>query len=292
MTDHTDGPGPSDRGLAVVTGASTGIGRAFAEILAREGFDLVIAADETYILEVGSELAASTGRRVVPLHVDLSGGPGVEHLHEQAIAQDVPVTVAVLNAGMGVHGRFDEVDLERQLQLIDLNVRSTVHLATLLTRDMVLREEGRLLFVSSIAGKGPGPGHAAYAASKAFVHSFAEATRHELAGTGVSVTSLLPGPTDTAFFERAGMQDTVVAQGPKDDPYDVAREGYDAMMAGRDQVVAGSARNTLQATAAALVPDRVGAAVAARQTRETSGSRDRQDNSADGAVDGDAGGAG
>ena len=250
MTDHTDGPGPSDRGLAVVTGASTGIGRAFAEILAREGFDLVIAADETYILEVGSELAASTGRRVVPLHVDLSGGPGVEHLHEQASAQDVPVTVAVLNAGMGVHGRFDEVDLERQLQLIDLNVRSTVHLATLLTRDMVLREQGRLLFVSSIAGKGPGPGHAAYAASKAFVHSFAEATRHELAGTGVSVTSLLPGPTDTAFFERAGMQDTVVARGPKDDPFDVAREGYDAMMAGRDQVVAGSARNTLQARAA------------------------------------------
>ncbi|WP_159081659.1 SDR family NAD(P)-dependent oxidoreductase [Nocardioides sediminis] len=251
MSDSTDGPGPSERGLAVVTGASTGIGRAFAEILAREGFDLVIAADETYILEVGAELAASSGRRVVPLHVDLSGGPGVEHLHDQASAQGVPVTVAVLNAGMGVHGRFDEVDLERQLQLIDLNVRSTVHLATLLTRDMVLREEGRLLFVSSIAGKGPGPGHAAYAASKAFVHSFAEATRHELAGTGVSVTSLLPGPTDTAFFERAGMQDTVVARGPKDDPYDVAREGYDAMMAGRDQVVAGSARKALGATTAA-----------------------------------------
>jgi short-subunit dehydrogenase len=282
MIDRTDGPGPSNRGLAVVTGASSGIGRAFAEILAGEGFDLVIAADEPYILEVGAELTAATGRRVVPLHVDLSGRPGVEHLHEQASAQDVPVTVAVLNAGMGVHGRFDEVDLERQLQLIDLNVRSTVHLATLLTRDMVLREEGRLLFVSSIAGKGPGPGHAAYAASKAFVHSFAEATRHELAGTGVSVTSLLPGPTDTAFFERAGMQDTVVAQGPKDDPYDVAREGYDAMMAGRDQVVAGSARNTLQATAAALVPDRVGAAVAARQTREKNGSQGRQEGASDG----------
>jgi short-subunit dehydrogenase len=270
MIDRTDGPGPSNRGLAVVTGASSGIGRAFAEILAGEGFDLVIAADEPYILEVGAELTAATGRRVVPLHVDLSGGPGVEHLHEQASAQDVPVTVAVLNAGMGVHGRFDEVDLERQLQLIDLNVRSTVHLATLLTRDMVLREEGRLLFVSSIAGKGPGPGHAAYAASKAFVHSFAEAARHELSDTGVSVTSLLPGPTDTEFFRRAGMEHTRVAQGPMDSAEVVARDGYEAMLAGRDHVVAGSRRNAIQSAGSSVVPDPIAARVAARQTQEVS----------------------
>ena len=268
MGDGDEARGASDLGVAVVTGASSGIGRAFAEILADRGFDLVIAADEQEIHHVAQELEAATGRRVVGLHVDLSGAPGVEHLHELAYSQDVPVTLAVLNAGMGVHGRFDEVDLETQLRLIDLNVRSTVHLATLLTRDMVVREEGRLLFVSSVAAKGPGPGHAAYAASKAFVHSFAEATRQELRGTGVSVTSLLPGPTDTAFFERAGMQDTVVARGPKDDPRDVALQGVEALMAGKDQVVAGATRNTLQAAAASVVPDRVAATLAARQTQE------------------------
>jgi uncharacterized protein len=274
MTDEAPEPGPSELGIAVVTGASSGIGRAFAEILAGMGYDLVIAADEPAIHQVATDLAAG-GRRVVGLHVDLSGAPGVDHLYELASSQDVPVTVAVLNAGMGVHGRFDEIDLDRQLQLIDLNIRSTVHLATLLTRDMVVREEGRLLFVSSIAGKAPGPGHAAYAASKAFIHSFAEAIRQEMRGTGVTVTSLLPGPTDTRFFERAGMQDTEVARGHKDNAYDVAREGVEALMAGKDQVVAGSTRNTVQAAAAAVLPDRIGAAMAARQTREQQGATTR-----------------
>ena len=248
MTDDTPDRGPSERGTAVVTGASSGIGRAFAEILAEMGYDLVIAADEPAIHQVAGDLSVG-GRRTVGLHVDLSGAPGVEHLYEQATSHGAPVTVAVLNAGMGVHGRFDEIDLERQLQLIDLHIRSTVHLATLLARDMVEREEGRLLFVSSIAGRVSGPGHAAYAASKAFIHSFAEAIRQEMRGTGVSITSLLPGPTDTRFFERAGMQDTEVARGRKDAPHDVAREGVAALMAGQDQVVAGSTRNTVQAAA-------------------------------------------
>lgn len=267
MTDDSDLPPPSDRGLAVVTGASTGIGRAFAEILASEGFDLVIAADEGLIHDVADDLRV-TGRRVTSVHVDLSAGVGVEHLHEVAKAQPGPVTVGILNAAIGVHGRFDEADIEAQLRLIDLNVRSTVHLASLLTRDMVMRAQGRLLLVSSIAGEGPGPGHATYAASKAFVHSFAEAIRHELRGTGVCVTSLLPGPTDTAFFERAGMQHTKVAQGPKDSAETVARQGFDALMAGKDQVVAGAARNRVQAAGAGLVPDPLAAGFAARQTQE------------------------
>jgi uncharacterized protein len=265
------GPGhshpPSERGVAVVTGASSGIGRAFAEILVDLGYDLLIAADESVIHQVASELE-ERGPRVVGLHVDLSGTPGVEYLAEVAEAQEGPVTVAVLNAGMGVHGRFDEIDLDRQLQLIDLNVRSTVHLASLLTPGMVERGDGRLLFVSSIAAKGPGPGHAAYAASKAFVHSFAEGIRQELRDTGVSVTSLLPGPTDTKFFERAGMQDTKVARGPKDSAHEVARQGVEAMLAGKDQVVAGSLRNTVQAVIASTVPDRLAAGLAAPQTKD------------------------
>lgn len=254
MTDATQDRGPSKRGIAVVTGASSGIGRAFAEILAEVGYDLVIAADEPAIHQVAGDLSVG-GRAAVGLHVDLSGAPGVEHLYEQATSQGVPVTLAVLNAGMGVHGRFDEIDLERQLQLIDLNIRSTVHLATLLTRDMVVRKEGRLLFVSSVAGRGPGPGHAAYAASQAFIHSFAEAVRQEMRGTGVSVTSLLPRPTDTRFFERAGTHDIEVAQGRRDDPRDMAREGVEALLAGRDQVVAESTHDAVQVAAAPVRSD-------------------------------------
>ncbi len=260
----TSSGGPS--GLALVTGASTGIGRAFAEIFADEGFDLVIVADEPEIHDVAADLRAK-GRTAVAVEADLAKPTEVERLHRTLREQPAPVTAAVLNAGMGAHGRFDQIDLDANLKVIDLNVRSTVHLATLLTRDMVAVGEGRLLFVASIAGKAPGPGQAAYAASKAFIHSFAEATRFELADTGVTVTSLLPGPTDTAFFERAGMEDTKVARGPKDSPMDVARDGYRALMAGKDQVVAGSWANTAMAAASGLVPDRLATALAARETK-------------------------
>jgi short-subunit dehydrogenase len=262
MSTHIDRPG-----LAVVTGASTGIGRAFAHLLAGEGYDLVLAADEPEVHDVAGTLEAR-GRTVTAIEVDLATHAGVEDLHRAVQANPTPVTVGILNAGTGVHGRIDEAPLEDQLRVIDLNVRSTVHLGVLLARDMVARQEGRLLLVSSIAGKGPGPGHATYAASKAFVHSFAEAIRHELADTGVTVTSLLPGPTDTDFFARADMESTRVAQGPKDTPEEVARDGWRALVAGKDHVVAGSVRNTVQAAGAGVVPDPIAARVAARQTEE------------------------
>lgn len=264
-------PDTTRPGLAVVTGASTGIGRAFADLLAGEGYDLVLAADEPEVHDVAANLEAA-GRTVTGIQVDLATREGVEQLHEVVAVHPSQVTVGILNAGMGVHGRFDHASLDDQLRLVDLNVRSTVHLSILLARDMVARQEGRLLLVSSIAGKGPGPGHAAYAASKAFVHSFAEATRHELADTGVTVTSLLPGPTDTAFFDRADMGDTRVARGPKDTADEVARDGWRALLAGKDHVVAGSVRNTVQAAGSGLVPDPVAAKVAARQTEEVTGS--------------------
>ncbi len=261
---------PTTRGrLAVVTGASTGIGRAFAHLLSEEGYDLVLAADEPEVHQVGADLEAA-GRSVTAVQVDLAERTGVERLHEAVTDHPSPVAVGILNAGIGVHGRFDQASLDEQLRLVDLNVRSTLHLAVLLARDMVARQEGRLLLVSSIAGKGPGPGHAAYAASKAFVHPFAEAARHELSDTGVSVTSLLPGPTDTEFFRRAGMEHTRVAQGPMDSAEVVARDGYEAMLAGRDHVVAGSRRNAIQSAGSSVVPDPIAARVAARQTQEVS----------------------
>jgi uncharacterized protein len=260
-------PGKDAPGLAVVTGASTGIGRAFAQLLAGEGYDLLLAADEPEVHVVAAELAGS-GRRIGAVEVDLATREGVEELHDAVSVHPAPVTVGILNAGTGVHGSFHEASLDAQLRLVDLNVRSTLHLSVLLARDMVARGEGRLLLVSSIAGRGPGPGHAAYAASKAFVHPFAEAARFELADSSVTVTSLLPGPTDTDFFDRADMGSTRVAQGPKDTPEEVAADGWRALLAGKDHVVAGAFRNTVQAAGANVVPDPVAAKVAARQTEE------------------------
>jgi short-subunit dehydrogenase len=207
----------------------------------------------------------------VEVRTDLSRSQGVEELYGAVEALGRPVDAAALNAAVGVHGRFDETSLDDDLRLVDLNVRSTVHLAKLLVRPMVARGSGRLLFTASIAATAPGPFHAAYAASKAFVHSFAEALRTELKDVGVTVTSLMPGPTDTEFFERAQMEDTKIGAGRKDDPDEVAREGVDALFAGKDHVVAGAGRNNVQALASRVLPDKVASAMAGRMTEPHSG---------------------
>ena len=253
--------------LALVTGASTGIGRALARQFADHGYDLVVAADEPEIERTADEIAAVSGQLVTPVQVDLSTAEGVTHLYRAATADDRALDAVALNAGTGVHGRFDTTDLDDDLRLIDLNCRSVVHLAKLAVRDMVARGDGRVLVTASIAAKAPGPYQSTYAASKAFVHSFAEAIRYELDGTGVTVTSLLPGPTDTAFFERADMEDTQVASGPKDSPEQVAADGFEALMAGRAHVVAGSVANKVAAAASGVVPDSVAARLAATQTK-------------------------
>ena len=251
-------------GTAVVTGASTGIGRALSRHLARHGFELVIAADEAEIHIAASELEG-WAPSVRAVQADLATAEGVEEVYV-AIPTD-RVTVLALNAGIGVAGRFDETVLADQLRLIDLNVRSMVHLARLVIPHLVARGYGRVLVTSSIAATGPGPYHATYAASKAFGHSFAEAIREELKDTGVTVTSVLPGPTDTRFFERAHMLDTKVAQGPKDDPDEVARDALEALMTGRPSVVAGSWRNRVQVELASHLPDRMVAPIMASQAK-------------------------
>lgn len=258
------------RPLAVVTGASSGIGRAIARELAVRGHDLVLAADED-LLEDAAEDLRRLGATVTAEPVDVATGEGVERLHSAVTALGRPVAVAVLNAGIGVSGRFDETPVEADLELVDLNVRSTVHLAKLLLPGMVAHGAGRLLFTGSIAGLAPGPYHATYAASKGFVNLFAESLRHELKDTGVTVTALMPGPTETLFFDRAEMrEDTVIGQMPKDDAAKVARQAVDALLAGRGHVVSGSVLNRLGALGSGLVPDPVKAQVQAVFTKPRS----------------------
>lgn len=241
--------------IAVVTGASSGIGYELAKQFARHGFDLVVAAENKEIEDVASELR-NEGRSVEAVQVDLSKHDGVEELYRRILVTGQEVEAVAINAGIGINGDFvRQTRLDENLDVIDLNVRSSVHLAKLVLPRMVARRKGRVLFTSSIAATMPGPFDAVYNASKSFIQSFAQAIREELKGSGVTVTALMPGPTETDFFERAGMQDTKLGVGKKDDPAEVARDGYEAMMAGKDHVVAGSFSNAVQATVAHVLPD-------------------------------------
>jgi short-subunit dehydrogenase len=264
MGHHVEGTAAP---LALVTGASTGIGRALARQFTEHGFDVVVVADEEPIHDAADQLEAGS-QHVIPVQADLTTAIGVDAAWSAVTDTGRAPAAVALNAGIGVNGRFDQTSLEDDLALVDLNVRSTVHLAKLAAREMVAAGQGRILVTSSIAAVAPGPYHATYAASKAFVHSFAEGLRVELKDTGVTVTSLMPGPTETEFFSRADMEDTRIGQmEDKDDADDVARQGFDALMAGRSSVVAGSMKNRLQAELGTHLPDALAAPLLARMTK-------------------------
>jgi short-subunit dehydrogenase len=260
----------SNRGLAVVTGASSGIGLELARVFAEHGSDLVIAAEDDAISEAAAALRQE-GVEVGVAQVDLATRAGVEELHEQVRAAGVAPSAVAINAGVGVSGEFTDTALLDHLRLVELNVVGAVHLAHLVLPAMVDAGDGGLLFTSSVAATMPGPYMSTYNASKAFLLSFAEALRVELKDSGVTVTALLPGPTDTEFFERAGMEDTKLGQTKKDDPAAVARDGFEALMAGKDHVVAGSTKNRLQTAAGQLLPDKVTAAAHAPMSKPGSG---------------------
>ncbi len=257
----------ADRRLALITGGSSGIGFELARQCLDAGLEVLLVADRG--VEGAVNRLADSAYAVGGLTADLSTPEGNERVVDAVIEHEARLEVAVLNAGFAVGGPFLETPLADDLALLQLNIASVVHLAKRLLPLMVSRGNGRALLTASIAGTMPGPYYATYAASKAFVLSFAEAIRHELSGTGVTVTALLPGPTDTPFFDRAGMKDTPVYSGPKDDAAEVAADAFKALMKGDDKVVAGSVRNLLQATTARVLPDRVAAALHGTQTKPT-----------------------
>jgi short-subunit dehydrogenase len=245
------------RPLALVTGASSGIGFELAKQLADHGFDLIVAAEDDELETAAGELR-TRGAEVDAVTVDLAGADGVKELHRRVQAAGRPLDVAALNAGIGAGGAFaTDTDLDQELRIVDLNVRSTVQLSKYVVRDMVKRGEGRILFTSSIASTMPGAFQAVYNASKSFVQSFALALRNELKDTGVTVTSLMPGPTETEFFERAEMLDTKLGAGEKDDPADVARDGFEALMDGKERVVSHSLQTKAQGIGSRVLPDSI-----------------------------------
>lgn len=246
--------------FAVVTGASSGIGAELALLFAADGFDLLLTAEEGAGgdgLEPVAVRCRTAGVQVQTIRADLRSYDGVQTLYDAVIATGQPVDAAAVNAGVGRGGAFVDADLADLLEVVHLNVASTVHLTRLLLGDMVARGSGRLLLTSSIASTMPGSFQAVYNASKSFVQSMAEALQNELKDSAVTITSLMPGPTETNFFHRADMDDTLVGQGKKDDPADVAQQGYAALMAGEDRAVAASLMTKAQELAAKVLPDKV-----------------------------------
>jgi short-subunit dehydrogenase len=245
-------------GLALVTGASSGIGLSLAKELASRGYDLIVSSAGTRLDDASTELAAH-GIQVTPVQADLATRKGVDELWAQVEARRAALDVACMNAGIGVGGLFQETDLDEELNLVDLNCSGTVQLAKYVVRHMLQQGQGKMLFTASIAGEMVAPREAVYAASKAFVLSFAHSLRYELRESKVTVTALQPGPTDTDFFHRAGMDDTKVGQEGKSEsqPDDVARQGIDALLAGKDHVYAASLTTKLEGMLANVVPGSV-----------------------------------
>ncbi|HVK75836.1 MAG TPA: SDR family NAD(P)-dependent oxidoreductase [Kofleriaceae bacterium] len=245
--------------LAVITGASSGIGFQLARQCVEHDFDVIVCAEDPGIEHAAAQLAA-LGGVAQPVRADLSTRDGVEALWRVIEAGHRPVDALLLNAGVGLGGAFIDNPLDDELAMIALNCNHMVHLAKRVLPGMIARGQGRVLITGSVVSTTPNPYQAIYGATKAFVMSFGEALRYELKDTGVTVTVLQPGATDTPFFERAGLLDTKVGQSRKDDPAMVARNGFNAMMAGKASVLGGSLRSKVEGWMNEVLPETVKAA--------------------------------
>ncbi len=251
------------RPLAVVTGASAGIGFELARICAREGYDLIVAADNAEIENAGRAFRAG-GAQVETVQADLSTLEGVGALYEAIDGRRVDVLMA--NAGRGLGRAFLDQDFAEIRHVIDTNITGTIYLIHKVGEDMRRRGQGRILITGSIAGFMPGTYQAVYNGSKAFLDSFSYALRHELKDSGVTVTCLMPGATETDFFETADMKDTKVGTAKKADAAKVAEDGFRAMMNGQGEVISGW-MNKVQAAIAKLSPAGVTAEIHSRMAK-------------------------
>lgn len=242
--------------IALITGGTSGIGLELARLLAADGHHLaIVARDAEELSAVSTELSQRYNVEVIPVREDLFDPEAPRRVLEELERRNRTVNILVNNAGQGVYGEFADTDLDRELAIVRLNINACIVLTKYILKDMLSRNSGRILNVSSIAGKIPGPYQAVYHGTKAFVHFFSEAIRNELRETNITVTSLLPGATDTDFFSKADMEASkMVQEGDLADPADVAKDGYNALMEGKDMVISGF-KNKMQVGMSHLMSD-------------------------------------
>lgn len=238
---------------ALITGGTSGIGKELAKLFALDKYNLIIVARNRQELDNTANELQTYGVQVQTIAKDLSKMDEAQALCDEV---NVQVDVLVNDAGQGVYGLFTDNELERELGIIHLNICATVILTKHFVKQMVARGEGKILNLGSVAGKLPGPWQAVYHATKAFVLSFTTAVREEIKDSGVTLTALMPGATDTDFFNKAGMNDSKVVQDKEALalPADVAKDGYNALMRGEDRVISGF-KNKVQVNLANLMPD-------------------------------------
>ena len=243
---------------ALVTGASSGFGQELVKLFANDGYNIILVArHEGELQEVAQQVEAEfTGCETLVLSKDLSQVGAAQELYDEVQQHGWSVHALVNDAGFGEHGRFVDTDLEKELAMIQLNVTSLVTLTKLFVRDMVKQGGGKILQLASTVSFMPVPKLSVYAATKAFVLSFSEALSYELKDTGVTMTALCPGASDTEFFTRADAEGANVTDTPLSDPAEVARDGYEALMNGDTRVVSG-AMNKLQVYMSNFVPDKL-----------------------------------
>jgi short-subunit dehydrogenase len=241
----------TNRQFAIITGASTGIGFELAKLCAQNGYDLLVAADDPAIHQAAESFRA-LGAGVTVVQADLATIEGVDELYRAAAGRRVDALLA--NAGHGLGKAFLDQDFDAVRHVIDTNITGTIYLIHKVGREMRTANAGRILITGSIAGFMPGAFQAVYNGTKAFIDSFSFALRNELKDTNITVTCLMPGPTETEFFERADLMDTKVGVDEKDDPAVVARDGFEAMQAGKADVVSGW-KNKIQSSVANVTPN-------------------------------------
>jgi short-subunit dehydrogenase len=241
--------------FVLITGATSGIGYELAKLFAKDRYNLVIVARHEDKLEQTARELQQHGIQVVPIAKDLFEPESGFELYEDIKARGIEIDILVNDAGQGMYGEFTDTPIRRELDIIQLNISSLVVLTKQFLQDMVARGEGKILNLSSIASKSPGPYQSVYHGTKAFVQSFTEAINNEVKETGVTITALLPGATDTDFFNKAEMNDSkMVQEGKLDDAAKVAKDGYEALMKGKDMVVSGF-KNKVSVAMSNVMPD-------------------------------------
>ncbi|WP_028980883.1 SDR family NAD(P)-dependent oxidoreductase [Sporocytophaga myxococcoides] len=258
----------NDKKNVLITGGTSGIGLELAKLFAQEGFDLVLVArDFSELQAISVEFHHQFGIQVITIEKDLSKKDAPFEVCEEIRSKNIQIDILVNNAGQGAYGKFSETDINRELEIIQLNIAAYVVLTKYFLKDMLSRNEGRILNVASIAGKMPGPWQSVYHGTKAFVLSWTEAIQQEIKDTNITITSLLPGATATDFFHKADMEEaTLVQKGDLADPEQVAKDGYKALMSGELKVVSGW-KNKAQVVMSGILPDKAVAAMSEKQNK-------------------------